>query len=98
MLRLLSLFLFRAGCWSRVRKAHLAKEPHCIACGRSKELQVHHVIPVSVDKSKECDPENLVTLCADPCHLVFGHLMDYHRHNPHVREDCRRYMERVYGG
>lgn len=97
MLKLLSFLFGRAGCWARVRKAHLEKEPHCAACGRAKDLEVHHVIPVSVDPSKECDPENCLTLCANPCHLVFGHLMDYRRHNVHVREDCKRYLERIYG-
>lgn len=97
MFRLLSFFLFRASCWAKTRKAHLEKEPCCAACGRSKDLEVHHVVPVSVDKSKECDPTNLLTLCADPCHFVFGHLMNYQRHNQQVREDCARYLERMRG-
>jgi len=86
----------RSGQWPRVRREHLAKEPACIACGRTKGLQVHHVIPVHVDPGGELDPGNLVTLCGDPCHLVHGHLMSYaKRWNLQVREDCRRYREKV---
>lgn len=98
MLRLLSFLFLRAGCWSRVRRQHLEKHPDCAACGRDDEVEVHHVIPVSQDKSKECDPENLITLCAEPCHLVHGHLMDWKRCNPYVREDCKRYRGRIDGG
>jgi 5-methylcytosine-specific restriction endonuclease McrA len=94
--RLLSLFSFlRAGCWPRVRRLHLEKYPECAACGRTELVDVHHVIPVSKDKTKECDPENLLTLCHDPCHLVHGHLMDWRRSNPDVREDCKRYREKL---
>ena len=39
----------------------------------------------------ELDPGNLVTLCADPCHIVFGHYMAWTRINPTVREDADRY-------
>jgi 5-methylcytosine-specific restriction endonuclease McrA len=86
----------RSGQWARVRRDHLAREPACAACGRTKDLQVHHVTPVHVDKDGELREDNLVTLCSDPCHLVFGHLLSYaKRWNPRVREDCRRYRERL---
>jgi len=86
----------RSGAWARVRREHLEKEPACIACGRTKDLEVHHVLPYHECPSRELDPENLATLCADPCHLVFGHLMNFRtRSNPHVREDCERYRKRL---
>lgn len=85
----------RSGSWARVRREHLAKEPACIACGRSKTLEVHHVIPYSKRPDLELDPGNLVTLCADPCHLVHGHLMAWTRSNESVREDAARYREKV---
>lgn len=84
----------RSGSWARVRREHLSREPACVACGRSKSLEVHHVVPVSHDPTRELDPENLVTLCGDPCHLVFGHLLSWTRANPHVREDAARYLDR----
>lgn len=85
----------RAGAWPRVRREHLEREPACAACGRSKDLEVHHIKPYHEHPERELDPTNLVTLCADPCHLVFGHLLDFRRRsNPHVREDAKRYRER----
>jgi len=85
----------RSGSWATVRRAHLEREPACVACGRSKQLEVHHIIPYHVDQSLELDPGNLITLCADPCHLVHGHLMNFQRSNPHVRQDAQRYYTRL---
>lgn len=85
----------RSGSWARVRREHLEREPACIACGRDDDLEVHHVSPYHLDKSRELDPSNLVTLCADPCHLVHGHLMSWKRSNPDVREDCARYLAKL---
>jgi 5-methylcytosine-specific restriction endonuclease McrA len=89
-----SVEALRAGAWPRVRREHLLKEPECIACGRAKDLEVHHVLPLS-HGGAELDPANLVTLCADPCHLVHGHLMAWGRANPGVREDCARYRAKL---
>lgn len=86
----------RSGSWARVRREHLEREPACVACGRSRDLEVHHVLPYHAHPERELDPTNLITLCADPCHLVFGHLLDYRRRfNPSVREDAERYRQRM---
>jgi 5-methylcytosine-specific restriction endonuclease McrA len=85
----------RSGQWPRVRREHLASEPACAACGRTKSLEVHHIVPVSDRPELELVKENLVTLCADPCHLVHGHLMSWTRSNPGVREDCLRYLKKL---
>ena len=85
----------RSGQWPRVRREHLEREPVCQACGRRKALEVHHVVPFHIDKPKECDPTNLISLCADPCHFVHGHLMGWSRVNPSVRDDCTRYRAAV---
>jgi 5-methylcytosine-specific restriction protein A len=87
----------RSGQWARVRREHLAKEPACIACGRTRDLEVHHVQGFHEHPELELDPENLVTVCADPCHLVFGHLLNFKRINPYVREDCKAYRNRLEG-
>jgi 5-methylcytosine-specific restriction protein A len=87
--------LGRSGQWARVRREHLAVSPSCIACGRARDVEVHHVVPYHERPDLELDPTNLVTLCADPCHLVFGHLLSWRRSNPHVREDAHCYMARV---
>lgn len=85
----------RAGAWARVRREHLAKEPVCAACGRKEDLEVHHIVPCSVDARLELEPTNLITLCAHPCHLVHGHFMSWHRYNLAVREDCKRYRDKL---
>ncbi len=90
----------RSGRWPKVRAEAIRRQPFCEACGRAKDLEVHHVIPVHVAKEigrpeLELDPSNLVVLCGDPCHLVHGHLMSWSRHNPVVREDCRRYRQQI---
>ena len=81
----------RSGQWARVRREHLTKEPACIACGRTTDLEVHHVQSYHEHPELELDPDNLCTLCGDPCHLVWGHFMAWTRINPTVREDAARY-------
>lgn len=81
----------RAGEWRRVRAEHLAKEPVCVACGRAANLNVHHIIPVSISPMLELDPQNLITLCETPCHIVFGHFMSHHCYNREVRKMAQEY-------
>lgn len=85
----------RSGAWPRVRREHLAENPECIACGRKKDLEVHHVQPYHKRPDLELDRSNLVSMCGDPCHFVFGHLMNWKRANPDVREDCRAYRAKI---
>ena len=84
--------------WKDVRKEHLEKFPECEACGTRKSVVPHHIVPFHVDPSKEIDPENLVSLCESPtfnCHLFFGHLKRWDRHNPKVVEDARNWRSRM---
>lgn len=85
----------RSGSWPRVRREHLGRQPSCIACGRSKSVEVHHVVPYHERPDLELDAANLVTLCAEPCHIVHGHLMNWARINPSVREDCAAYRAKM---
>lgn len=86
-------YAVRSPKWSKIRKEHLKNNPNCIACGRSKKVEVHHIIPVHKNPNLELDPSNLVTLCDDPCHIVFGHFMDYKFFNPDVIEMSKKYNE-----
>lgn len=46
----------------------------------------------------ELDPNNLVTLCENPtfnCHLFFGHLKRWDKHNPRVVEDAAFWKSRL---
>jgi len=81
--------------WTEVRKNYLKEHPNCIACGRDRKLEVHHKIPVHINPDLELDPTNLVTLCADPCHIMFGHLMNFKSYNNMVIEDSAVYLSRV---
>ncbi len=84
--------------WSAVRKAFVKSNPYCSACGTTRELEVHHIIPFHIDSSRELDTANLLTLCQD-CHFYIGHLKDWNRYNPQVRDDAlalfRRFSETV---
>lgn len=85
----------RKGQWHRLRKEHLCKEPACVACGRENNLEVHHIIPVHINPNRELDPDNLITLCAEKCHLVFGHFMSYHCYNSDVRKMAAEYRRKL---
>lgn len=86
--------LSRSYKWKKTRLDHLKKESFCQSCASIKNLQVHHIVPVNVDQSKELDPKNLITLCKT-CHFVFGHLMDWNSWNEDVIKDCRVYYNKV---
>jgi hypothetical protein len=77
--------------WRRLKTRHLQKETCCQACGRQSNLDVHHIVPVHIAPALELSEHNLITLCASPCHLVFGHLMSYHCYNKDVRRMVTAY-------
>jgi hypothetical protein len=81
----------RSSLWKSVRENHLKNNKFCAACGRTDNLEVHHIIPYQLDPSKELDPNNLITLCGKYCHFVFGHLMDWKSWNENVIQDSSQY-------
>jgi 5-methylcytosine-specific restriction endonuclease McrA len=81
--------------WPALRNDHLRINNRCAACGNTKNLHVHHIEPFYVRPEKELDPDNLITLCSSPCHLVFGHLMNWKRWNPDVVNDCETFSEKI---
>lgn len=81
--------------WQTVRKNHLKNNSRCAACGSTKDLEVHHIVPVHQDKTQELDPSNLITLCSKQCHLIFGHLMNFKSWNKDVVNDCRVYYNKL---
>jgi hypothetical protein len=85
----------RASQWRRVREKHLEKEPACVACGRKENVIVHHILPVSIAPELELAENNLVTLCAAPCHIVFGHFFSYHCYNRDVRKMAQQYYVKL---
>ena len=79
--------------WSAVRRAFVRANPYCAACGTTRELEVHHIIPFHIDASRELDTANLLTLCQD-CHLYIGHLKDWTSYNSHARQDAALMLSR----
>ena len=79
--------------WPEVRREHIKKQPCCMACGSCKKPEVHHIVPVHLDPSKELDPDNLITLCDKYCHFIFGHFMNYKSWNVNVVKDSSKYLE-----
>lgn len=94
-LKKLLRYAYRSPKWSSIRKEHLKSNNKCAACGRTSKLEVHHIEPVHINPDRELDPSNLITLCDDPCHLLFGHLMNYKSWNVDVEEDCFVYYKKI---
>ena len=51
--------------WQQIRAAFLRQCPQCEHCGTDKQLEVHHIVPLSEGGTNDLD--NLVTLCK-ACH------------------------------
>ena len=84
----------RSGKWPKFRSEFLKKNSSCCACGTVKKLTIHHIVPVSIDPSKELDEDNCIALCKT-CHFVFGHLHSYNSWNDNVRKDCVEHLNKV---
>lgn len=84
-------YAVRSPKWKKVREQHLLEHPYCSACGRSLKVEVHHIEPVHLNPDRELDPTNLITLCDSPCHIVFGHFLDYKSWNINVVKDSLKY-------
>lgn len=85
----------RSNQWSKVRAEYLKTNPVCQVCGSSVKPEVHHIIPVHIDPSKELDLDNLITLCDKYCHFIFGHLMNWRSYNPDIIKDAQLYYQKI---
>lgn len=79
--------------WQSIRSHFLEHNSSCICCGKDKDLEVHHIKPVSTHPELELMVENLATLC-ERCHLVVAHLNDWKKINPFVVSDCALLLTR----
>jgi hypothetical protein len=85
----------RSSKWPKVRDTHLKTDTSCNVCGSKEDLIVHHIIPFHVDKSKELDPNNLITLCNhNGCHFTFGHLFNWSSFNPNIIADAKTFKQK----
>lgn len=72
--------------WIKDRKYHF-----CAACGRTDELQYHHLIPV-VDGGTD-DPNNIVVLCAE-CHHKWHGVNGRVKYGKLIKEGIAKAKER----
>ena len=93
--------IVRSSKWPSVERAHLAKQPQCVACRHpGARVAVHHVFPFHLcvalgRRDLELDERNLVTLCAESAergagnhHLLIGHFDDYESMNVRARHEA----------
>ena len=83
--------------WQTFREKFLQQNNFCAACGIKKFLQVHHIKSYCQHPELELEWDNLITLCQAPGrfhHFGIGHLYNYDRCNPHVREDAAFWLKR----
>ena len=85
----------RSSKWPKIRDAHLKIDSVCNVCGTKENLNVHHIIPFHIDKTKELDPNNLITLCShNGCHFTFGHFFNWSASNPDIRSDAKTFKNK----
>ena len=86
--------------WSKVRDAHLLKEPTCQVCGGKTKLNVHHIRPFHLHPELELDPTNLITLCNGSkgtiaCHIRLGHFDNFKdKWNPNIEVESALWRKR----
>ena len=87
----------RSPLWGKVRAEHLKLHPKCEACQSTKSVEVHHCKSFSDHPELELDPTNLMSLCDGPnsCHRTWGHMYDWSRINPSVREDVAAWVDHL---
>lgn len=88
-------FATRSPKWRDIRKKHLETQSVCQFCGNSKNLEVHHIVPVHIQPELELEYDNLITLCDKNCHLLIGHFMNYKSWNPDVIDQCKIMQEKI---
>ncbi len=89
----------RSNQWPKVRKAWLTDHPLCAVCNSKIKVEVHHKQPFHLDRSKELDPTNFITLCESEkyvnCHLTFGHLGNFKSFNKDVESDTNVWNKKI---
>ena len=58
----------------------------CVKCGKTSDLQCHHIFPVNIEPLLSTDIDNCITLCVD-CHKE-AHTKDGCRYNQLHIEEC----------
>lgn len=87
--------------WAAAERLWLKSNPTCAVCGKARvrlrRCEVHHIVPVHINKALELQPENFITLCRNH-HFHVGHNRDPFNNpsggnwtdwNPNVVNDAR---------
>lgn len=94
-----SLGFKRDPAWKKLRQEFIDENGGaCAVCGLTTNLEVHHIVPLHKDRSRELDKTNLIVLCENKsifCHFVFGHLMHWWTANPTVIKDAKDFNEKI---
>lgn len=92
----------RSPTWGKFKRAYAKKVPKvCSVCGAVKgKIELHHIVPFHLDKSKEEDDSNVIWLCENlsyglNCHLAFGHLGNFKSWNENVMADARAWNKKI---
>lgn len=91
----------RSPMWEAKKKEFEKTHPKvCAVCGRTKNIQLHHIAPFHLHPELELESNNLTWLCENnkdvSCHLVFGHFMDFRtKYNPDIRTEAPIWLERL---
>ena len=80
--------------WTSLRDAFVRVHPHCRICGRTNNVEVHHIRPYHLFPELELDRNNLMTLCRDH-HLWFGHLGNWFSWNPDIVNDAAIWHDKI---
>ena len=72
----------RSSQWGKLSKQFLKANPYCF-CGE-KATTTHHVIPFSVDRTRELDVQNLLAVC-EHCHIRFAHLGSFRSYEKDIK-------------
>lgn len=84
----------RSPSWPKARERWLAVHPTCEVCGALANVEVHHIVPVHIDKSGELNESNFITLCRDD-HYAFGHLRNWNSYNIDVVQDAALWKQKI---
>lgn len=84
----------RDSLWEVCRATVLARDGYrCRMCGKSRDdgrvLQGAHILPKGSYRSMEFELENVITLCAYPCHLGTG---GWHNDPTKAKEWCDQHL------
>lgn len=88
------LLAARSPKWNAVKTAFLKKHPKCAVCETETNVEVHHIVPFHMDKTRELDTTNLMSMCK--CHhFTFGHLCNWKKVNCMIVRDAKEWNAKI---